>query len=381
VIEAEFGDEEGMHTKSSRRALALMQLVCKECVDRMGADVSVLFDAGLAQRVLHDALKDSIARLLDTRALSQGVIGAHDLAWRGKSHKDTGADIEFGEIAGLSDAADIESVAKSQGQEKHREDWASVGYDPKYKNISRLSEQDELRFVVLAKVGDCFAMQKLILHHLPLLKMVARRYSEKGLGLSELVNEGMFGLVKAIGRFDCERKVRFGTYAKWWIRDAIEQALLRQSRLIRLPGQVVRLQNEKRRAEMQAETEVRSSSSGVESDESGFIQTFDANFDPGAEAIWDEGSDGELEGIEEVTPETVLVEKQRIALLERGLAELSERERQVVIRRFGLGSDAPDTLEAVAQDLGVSYERVRQIQKAAMGKLKFFLTPHYAYII
>lgn len=368
-----------MHTNSSARALALMHLVCMGCTDRMGSSTSASLDAGLGERALHDALKRSIARLLETRALSQGVIGAADLTWKGKKVRD--ADEESDETGDLSDAANFELDEKSPGLEKHREDWSSVGYDPKYRNINRLTEHDELRFVALAKVGDRFATEKLILHHLPLLKMVARRYAEKDLSLSEMVNEGVFGLVKAIDRFDSERKVRFGTYAKWWIRDAIEQALLRQGRLIRLPGHVVRLQNERRRAGMQVEAEGVPHADGLGHDESAVLHVFDAHNDPGIEASWDENAEDDAEGMDHSTPETVFVDKQRVALLERGMAELSERERQVVIRRFGLSSDVPDTLEAVAQDLGISYERVRQIQKAALSKLRSFLAPHYASII
>jgi RNA polymerase nonessential primary-like sigma factor len=357
-----------MHT-DARRALALMHLVREGRADRMGADAPALPDADLVQHILRDALKDSVACLLDTPAFSQGVIGADDLTWRGKSRKDADADSD--ETGGSSEAAEMKADATSRRLESHREDWSSVGYDPKYRNIKRLAEQDELRFVVLAKAGDRFATQKLILHHLPLLKTVARRYPNNGLDLSEMVNEGVFGLVKAIDRFETERALRFGTYAQWWIRDAIEQALLRESRLIRLPGHVVRLQNEKRRADMHWETE--GGRDGAAHDEPGFIQA--------CGAAWDENADGEAEGIDETTPETVFVDKQRIALLERGLAKLAERERQVLIRRYGLHSDVPDTLEAVALDFGISYERVRQIQKTALGKLNSFLAPHYASII
>lgn len=358
-----------MHTDASRRALALMHLVREGRADRMGAGTSALPDADLVQRILHDALKDSITCLLDTPAFSQGVIGAEDLTWRGKNRKD--ADADAGGTGGANEAAEMKADAKSRRLENHREDWSSVGYDPKYRNINRLAEQDELRFVALAKAGDRFATQKLILHHLPLLKTVARRYSEKGLSLSEMVNEGVFGLVKAISRFETERALRFGTYAQWWIRDAIEQALLRESHLIRLPGHVMRLQNEKRRAEMHPETE--GWRDGAARDAPDLIEAWGAT--------WDENADGEAEGIDETTPETVFVEKQRIALLERGLAELAERERQVLIRRYGLHSDVPDTLEAVALDFGISYERVRQIQKTALGKLNSFLASHDASII
>src|SRR5439155_6021209 len=112
--------------------------------------------------------------------------------------------------------------------------------DPRYKRINRLSAHDELRLVALAQVGDTFSRQRLTVHYLPLLLSIARHYRYRGLSLSELVNEGVFGLVHAIGRFDPGRKLRFGTYAKWWVRDALDQAVATQGRLARLPSHVLR---------------------------------------------------------------------------------------------------------------------------------------------
>lgn len=349
---------------------ALLHLVCSGCAARVNEHQDVTAN-GLEHRTLRRALLGSVRRLLDAPLFAKGLLDANDLSWTGKENKTVAERIPGADDANQSITTD-NSVS---GVTEHRNDWSSVGFDPKYRAVRRLHEQEELRFVALAKAGDRFSRQKLIVHHLPLLKMVARRYNDKGLSLSELVNEGTFGLVRAIERFDISRKLRFGTYAKWWIRDAIEQALLNQSRLIRLPGYVVRSRGQQscagtRQLDSEPEIPGEGTSHGV------FAEPVARDFIEfeNTESGWDEYAEDKTEGVEEVTPETVFDDKQRRRLLELGLARLSERERCIVVRRFGLYNDTADTLEIVASDLGVSYERVRQIQKSALAKLKRFLT-------
>ena len=362
-----------MHANSNRRAMALLHLVCISCVSRL-TDRLVPADAELGRDTLRKALKDSVDRLLDAPDFSRNPIDEKDLSWRGKDSADRSS-------RNTPDSSDDDKEAEVDQEYSKAvdrpEDWSNVGYDPKYRTIRRLTAQEELRFVVLAKAGDRFAQQKLILHHLPLLKMVARRYSDRGLSLSELVNEGIFGLVRSIDRFEIERQFRFGTYAKWWIRDAIEQALLRQSRLIRLPGHIVRARNERWRAEALSGGTPASDLEGSAHEAAEVLPWHEADDYGNAEIAWDEQGQCRSEGVEDATPETVFDDKQRQALLERALAQLSERECQVVVRRFGLHNDTPDTLEAVAADLNISYERVRQIQKSALIKLRSFLAPHF----
>ncbi|MGH8808608.1 MAG: sigma-70 family RNA polymerase sigma factor [Noviherbaspirillum sp.] len=205
-------------------------------------------DSQVRERALRNALKGSVSRLLDAPRFSAGVVNNRDLTWKGRTRNET-----LPVDVAMEEAPEHDAFKEAVADVASSQDWSSVGYDPRYRTIRRLTEQEELRFVALAKVGDGFAQQKLIVHHLPLLKTVARRYANKGLALSELVNEGTFGLVRAIERFDLGRELRFGTYAKWWIRDAIEQALLKQSRMIRTPGHVVRSMREQQRNEAQDE--------------------------------------------------------------------------------------------------------------------------------
>jgi RNA polymerase nonessential primary-like sigma factor len=259
------------------------------------------------------------------------------------------------------------------------QDWSSAGYDLKYRAIPRLSEQEESHFVALAKIGDLSAREKLIVHHLPLLKMVARRYTEKGLSLGELISEGMFGLVRAIDRFDRDRQCRFGTYAKWWIRNAIEQALLDQGRLVRLPAHLARARAEKKSVSGKSmggavppyTLELVEWAVGDDTEQQGQIAH------GGDESVWIARDDTRLDGVEEATPETVFIHKQYLHLLRRALEQLTEREREVIVRRFGLYNDNPETLESIAADFDISCEWTRQIQKLALAKLRSLLEPHY----
>jgi len=354
----------------------LLNLMCSSCFGRLDKALA-LVERGKRQKALRNALRGSVSRLLEAPRFSLTLIGNGDLSWKGTHAGDDDL------VAGTgAESAALEATAVIDDAAAH--DWSAVGYDPKYRTIRRLGGQEELRYVALAKVGDGFAQQKLIVHHLPLLKLVARRYAGRGLALSELVNEGMFGLVRAIDRFDLARELRFGTYAKWWIRDAMEQALLKQGRLIRLPGHVVRSMRERHQAEERQLAEA--AAGGQPMHEQAPVPDDDA---PGSdvrapgpadsggdEAGWDDRSETSADGADETTPEMILDDKQRHEFLMRGMAELSERERTILIRRFGLQNDDPETLEAVAGDLGVSYERVRQIQKTALTKLKSYLALH-----
>lgn len=364
-----------MQANPERRSL--LNLICSSCFGRLNIKTTRA-DKIDRQKALRDALRSSVSRLLDAPRFSLALVSNRDLTWKGRNHKES--EIEQAPVQDLSGDSPLEDAAA--------QDWSSVGYDPKYRTIRRLNEQEELRYVALAKVGDRFAQQKLVVHHLPLLKLVARRYANRGLALSELVNEGTFGLVRAIDRFDLGRDLRFGTYAKWWIRDAMEQALLKQSRIIRLPGHVVRSMREQHRAEEQEAEALRMGMVDETEDAEASLPdaiVHEAELEPvrqtslehnADEAAWDDRCDSKANGADETTPEMILDDKQRHEFLMRGMSELSERERLVLTRRFGLNNDEPDTLEDVAADLGVSYERVRQIQKTALTKLKSYLALH-----
>lgn len=365
-----------MQSRSLRKTL--FNLICSSCFGSLNFK-SQQPEKNAGTKVLRAALRSSVGRLLDRPRFSSEHIGANDLTWKGTNHQ---ADESVPD--GSIDAFDNSDQADLLATDTYSHDWSVVGYDPKYRTIRRLSEQEELRFIALAKVGDRFARQKLIIHHLPLLKGIAQRHANRGLALSELVNEGTFGLVRAIERFDPSRELRFGTYAKWWIRDAMEQALLKQSRLVRLPGHVVRSMREQQRAESRNITASAAAEDSTPAEEHSLLalETSGTDATEPIQALWecsidtagwDELSETQADSADDTTPEMVLNNKQMHESLLQALSQISERESTVLVRRFGLYNDEPETLEDVATALGISCERVRQIQKAALKKLKSYL--------
>jgi len=354
-----------LHTAVDYHSMLLR--LCTQSVARLDDAPVLTAAASLRDRALRLMLKSSVTRLLDTPLFTLGLTNTTDLTWRAGSGDEavlpdnqalTNIPVENDE------AAEWQPLLEESADHTTTQNWSEVGYEPRYRTIKRLSAQEELRFVVLAKAGDRFARQKLTVHYLPLLLAVARRYRHQGLSLSELVNEGTFGLVRAIERFDLARKLRFGTYAKWWMRDAIEQALANQGRLVRLPTHVMRALRGRERL-----NDPDGPGAAPESEE-GEGETSGQRRSP-----FSDPDQGEI-GIEETTPEVLFVEKQQQALLDRGLARLSERERQVLVCRFGLYGTESRTLMTLADELGVSHERIRQIQNNAMRKLKAFLIDH-----
>jgi RNA polymerase nonessential primary-like sigma factor len=244
-----------------------------------------------------------------------------------------------------------------------------------------LTPADELATTRLVSAGDFAARQKMIEHNLRLVVNIAKHYLNRGIPLLDLVEEGNLGLIHALEKFDPERGFRFSTYATWWIRQTIERAIMNQSRTIRLPVHVVKDINLVLRAirhlESAAtrETSVERVAALIDRPVADVrrilhlnehIASLDAplEIDPShslGDAIADEAA---------VNPEALLQFREMGALLDDWLAQLTERQRQVIERRYGLNGADVVTLEALAVDLGLTRERVRQIQAEALDRLR-----------
>ncbi len=240
------------------------------------------------------------------------------------------------------------------------------------------ADHDDL--VELVLIGQA-AKQRLIESNLRLVVSVARRYARRGLSLLDLVQEGNVGLMRAVERFDYMRGYKFSTYATWWIRQAIGRALAEQSRTIRLPIHVVDELNRILRARRAiAQTQAREPTSHELAQLSGvspervaellaFVEEPLSLQTPVGERA--EQSFGELvEDTDELSPGEIVAQAMLRDQVSSVLSCLSERERWVVRLRFGLDDGRTRTLEEVGRVLGVTRERIRQIERRTLTKLR-----------
>jgi len=250
-----------------------------------------------------------------------------------------------------------------------------------------LSAEDELRYARLAVQGDFPARQRMIERNLRLVVNIAKHYLNRNVSLLDLVEEGNLGLMHALDKFDPERGFRFSTYATWWIRQNIERAVMNQSRTIRLPVHMIKELNLVLRAKRHLEAHGDGNASaediayllGRQAEEirdllahNEHIASLDAplDIDPMlsiGESIADEDS---------ANPEAGLQTQETESLVKHWLDQLNDKQRCVIECRFGLNNQEVCTLEKLAGRLGLTRERVRQIQLEALGRLRRILRRH-----
>ncbi|MHB1580745.1 MAG: sigma-70 family RNA polymerase sigma factor [Acidithiobacillus sp.] len=238
-----------------------------------------------------------------------------------------------------------------------------------------LSQKQELQLIHRLRQGDECARATLISAHMPLVRAVARGYRNKGLSQEDLLQEGYMGLLRAADRFQEGLGTRFSSYATWWIREAMQRALIR-SRFIRLPDYLAKSlhaymqRGEEEDSSTDVRREQRREALGVRESTMRALDFADIR----VFSLDEEISDGPSR-IEQVVgdiagPDSEYDRDAICKALRWHLAELNEKQREVMVFRYGMHGDAPMTLEAVAERMGVSREAVRQLQVRALIRLR-----------
>ena len=247
-----------------------------------------------------------------------------------------------------------------------------------------LSAEEER--VLTAKIvqGDFGARQQMIVSNLRLVVNIAKRYSQRGMSLLDLIEEGNLGLMHALEKFDPSRGFRFSTYATWWIRQSVERAIINQSRTIRLPVHIVKAINVILRARhhlarhgiTEASEDDIAHLVGVPVEEVRQMLRLNdrlLSLDAPLEVDGDLTMSDTLVDVHSELPEDMLAQAETLSFIGDWMNQLSDKQRWVVERRYGLNDQEVQTLEQLANEMNISRERVRQIQTEALQLMRKFL--------
>jgi len=272
---------------------------------------------------------------------------------------------------------------KIQKQITNRESQALDKFLQEIGKYPLISVDEEAELARRIRQGDEEALEKLVKANLRFVVSVAKQYQNQGLPLTDLISEGNLGLIKAARRFDETRGFKFISYAVWWIRQSILQALAEQSRIVRLPlnrvGALNKINKVFARLEQEYEREpspeeIAEAMEGTHTPEeiaeilrqAGPHVSLDSPIAPGEETRFIEV----LEDTEMPQPDQVLMQESLKQEVAKALATLEEREAQILRMHFGIDQRYPMTLEEIAEKLGLTRERVRQIKEKAIRKLR-----------
>ena len=241
-----------------------------------------------------------------------------------------------------------------------------------------LSADEEKKLARRAQRGDDSARRRMIECNLRLVVNIARRYLNRGLPLLDLIEEGNLGLIRAVEKFDPERGFRFSTYATWWIRQTIERAIMNQSRTVRLPIHIIKDINACLRAARRLRQELRrrptvadiAANTGRKVSEVERLMALHQRVTLRAERTDMDGPVERLVAKRNAEPSRCAQQDAVNDIVDHWVCELNDKQRAVIERRFGLHGYRRATLEQIGDEIGVTRERVRQIQLDALKNLR-----------
>jgi RNA polymerase primary sigma factor len=247
--------------------------------------------------------------------------------------------------------------------------------------IPLLTPQQEIDLAARIKRGDAAARERMINANLRLVVTIAHDYANLGLPLLDVISEGNIGLTKAVERFDPSKGAKLSTYAMWWIKQSIKRALANQSKMIRLPVHLADKITKVRRVALQMNDELGREPTddevgeeiGIDGEKVTRLKSLGVRPASLDAPMGDDDSIefGETVGDETAqTPFEMLRDKNLLGEVDDLIGVLDNREKKIIFQRFGLDGGEPKTLEDVGKDFGVTRERIRQLQNAALAKLR-----------
>lgn len=254
-------------------------------------------------------------------------------------------------------------------------DESTSKYFKDIRKIKLITQDEEIDLAKKIKAGDVSAIDKLVTANLKFVVTIAKEYQGKGLPLSDLINEGNFGLIKAASKFDYTKGFRFISYAVWWVKQSIIQSLNENARIVRLPANVINKINHLSKEINKFENEnERKPLYGELVDKNNEIMEMIPNITSMSlnEVINEDGDEFiDMLECEEVEDRQVIDAKIKKEI-EAVLLNLDEREREIVEAYFGINTDCePMTLEAIGEKFSLTKERIRQIKEKAIRKLRY----------